>query len=162
LLEVRPMSIDKLQGLRSKYNTVDEWLSGDIREDVVEAIRQGAEKVPDWLIVAVSSEGTVRNGAGDTIKMMLQTILRGEYTAPEISIFHYKLDELEEIKNPDYWVKAQPNLGKTVSYSTYHKAVERAEKSPSQRNDILAKRFGIPMTSVHSLFCFHSLTENSE
>jgi phage terminase large subunit-like protein len=151
LLEVRPMSIDKLQGLRSKYNTVDEWLSGDIREDVVEAIRQGAEKVPDWLIVAVSSEGTVRNGAGDTIKMMLQTILRGEYTAPEISIFHYKLDELEEIKNPDYWVKAQPNLGKTVSYSTYHKAVERAEKSPSQRNDILAKRFGIPM-SGHTYF----------
>jgi hypothetical protein len=151
LLEVRPMSIDKLQGLRSKYNTVDEWLSGDIREDVVEAIRQGAEKVPDWLIVAVSSEGTVRNGAGDTIKMMLQTILRGEYTAPEISIFHYKLDELEEIKNPDLWVKAQPNLGKTVAYSTYHKAVERAEKSPSQRNDILAKRFGIPM-SGHTYF----------
>jgi|SRR4249920_80810 phage terminase large subunit-like protein len=154
LLEVRPMSIDKLQGLRSKYNTVDEWLSGDIREDVVEAIRQGAEKVPDWLIVAVSSEGTVRNGAGDTIKMTLQEILRGEYIAPEISIWHYKLDELEEIKNPDMWVKAQPNLGKTVSYSTYHKAVERAEKSPSQRNDILAKRFGIPMAGFTYFFTY--------
>ena len=154
LLEVRPMSIDKLQGLRSKYNTVDEWLSGDIREDVVEAIRQGAEKVPDWLIVAVSSEGTVRNGAGDNIKMTLQEILRGDYIAPEISIWHYKLDELEEVKNPDTWVKAQPNLGKTVSYSTYHKAVERAEKSPSQRNDILAKRFGIPMAGFTYFFTY--------
>jgi phage terminase large subunit-like protein len=154
LLEVRPMSIDKLQGLRSKYNTVDEWLSGDIREDVVEAIRQGAEKVPDWLIVAVSSEGTVRNGAGDNIKLTLQEILKGDYIAPEISIWHYKLDELEEIKNPDLWVKAQPNLGKTVSFSTYHKAVERAEKSPSQRNDILAKRFGIPMAGFTYFFTY--------
>jgi len=151
LLEVRPMSIDKLQGLRSKYNTVDEWLSGDIREDVVEAIEQGASKVDDWLIVAVSSEGTVRNGAGDTIKMMLQDILRGEYVAPEVSIWHYKLDDVEEVKNPDMWLKAQPNLGKTVSYSTYHKAVERAEKAPSQQNDILAKRFGIPRAG-HTYF----------
>lgn len=151
LLEVRPMSIDKLQGLRSKYNTVDEWLSGDIREDVVEAIEQGASKVDDWLIVAVSSEGTVRNGAGDTIKMMLQDILRGEYVAPEVSIWHYKLDDQEEVKNPDMWIKAQPNIGKTVSYSTYHKAVERANKAPSQQNDILAKRFGIPR-SGHTYF----------
>ena len=154
LLEVRPMSIDKLQGLRSKYNTVDEWLSGDIREDVVEAIEQGASKVDDWLIVAVSSEGTVRNGAGDTIKMMLQDILRGEYVAPEVSIWHYKLDDLEEVKNPDMWIKAQPNLGKTVSYSTYHKAVERAEKAPSQQNDILAKRFGIPRAGFTYFFAY--------
>lgn len=154
LLEVRPMSIDKLQGLRSKYNTVDEWLSGDIREDVVEAIRQGAEKVHDWLIVAVSSEGTVRNGAGDTIKMQLQDILRGEYIAPEVSIWHYKLDDLEEIKNPDMWVKAQPNLGKTVAWSVYHKAVERAEKTPSQQNDIFAKRFGIPRSGFTYFFTY--------
>lgn len=154
LLEVRPMSIDKLQGLRSKYNTVDEWLSGDIREDVVEAIEQGASKVDDWLIVAVSSEGTVRNGAGDTIKMQLQDILRGEYVAPEVSIWHYKLDDLEEVKNPDMWLKAQPNLGKTVSYSTYHKAVERAEKAPATRNDILAKRFGIPMAGYTYFFAY--------
>lgn len=154
LLEVRPMSIDKLQGLRSKYNTVDEWLSGDIREDVVEAIEQGASKVDDWLIVAVSSEGTVRNGAGDTIKMMLQDILRGDYVAPEVSIWHYKLDDLEEVKNPDVWIKAQPNLGKTVSYSTYHKAVERAEKAPSQQNDILAKRFGIPRAGFTYFFAY--------
>ena len=154
LLEVRPMSIDKLQGLRSKYNTVDEWLSGDIREDVVEAIEQGASKVDDWLIVAVSSEGTVRNGAGDTIKMMLQDILRGEYVAPDVSIWHYKLDDLEEVKNPDMWIKAQPNLGKTVSYSTYHKAVERAEKAPSQQNDILAKRFGIPRAGFTYFFAY--------
>lgn len=154
LLEVRPMSIDKLQGLRSKYNTVDEWLSGDIREDVVEAIEQGASKVDDWLIVAVSSEGTVRNGAGDTIKLQLQDILRGEYVAPEVSIWHYKLDDLEEVKNPDMWLKAQPNLGKTVSWSTYHKAVERAEKAPSTRNDILAKRFGIPMAGYTYFFTY--------
>lgn len=154
LLEVRPMSIDKLQGLRSKYNTVDEWLSGDIREDVVEAIEQGASKVDDWLIVAVSSEGTVRNGAGDTIKMMLQDILRGDYVAPEVSIWHYKLDDLEEVKNPDMWIKAQPNIGKTVSYSTYHKAVERANKAPSQQNDILAKRFGIPRAGFTYFFTY--------
>jgi phage terminase large subunit-like protein len=154
LLEVRPMSVDKLQGLRSKYNTVDEWLSGDIREDVIEAIEQGASKEADWLIVAVSSEGTVRNGAGDTIKMQLADILRGEYIAPEVSIWHYKLDTLEEIKNPDMWLKAQPNLGKTVSYSTYHKAVERAEKAPSLRNEILAKRFGIPMAGYTYFFTY--------
>lgn len=154
LLEVRPMSIDKLQGLRSKYNTVDEWLSGDIREDVIEAIEQGASKVDDWLIVAVSSEGTVRNGAGDTIKLMLQDILRGEYVDPSVSIWHYKLDELEEVKNPDMWLKAQPNLGKTVSFSTYHKAVERAEKAPATRNDILAKRFGIPMAGYTYFFTY--------
>lgn len=154
LLEVRPMAIDKLQGLRSKYNTVDEWLSGDIREDVVEAIEQGASKVDDWLIVAVSSEGTVRNGAGDTIKMMLQDILRGDYVAPEVSIWHYKLDDLEEVKNPDMWIKAQPNIGKTVSFSTYHKAVERAEKAPSQQNDILAKRFGIPRAGFTYFFTY--------
>lgn len=161
LLEVRPMSIDKLQGLRSKYNTVDEWLSGDIREDVVEAIEQGASKINDWLIVAVSSEGTVRNGAGDTIKMMLQDILRGDYVAPEVSIWHYKLDDLEEVKNPELWIKAQPNLGKTVSYSTYHKAVERAEKSPSQRNDILAKRFGIPMAGFTYFFTYEETLPQS-
>lgn len=154
LLEVRPMSIDKLQGLRSKYNTVDEWLSGDIREDVIEAIEQGASKVDDWLIVAVSSEGTVRNGAGDTIKLMLQDILRGEYVDPSVSIWHYKLDELDEVKNPDMWLKAQPNLGKTVSFSTYHKAVERAEKAPATRNDILAKRFGIPMAGYTYFFTY--------
>ncbi len=154
LLEVRPMSIDKLQGLRSKYNTVDEWLSGDIREDVVEAIEQGASKVDDWLIVAVSSEGTVRNGAGDTIKMMLQDILRGEYVAPDVSIWHYKLDELEEVNNPEMWIKAQPNIGKTVSYSTYHKAVERMSKAPSQQNDILAKRFGIPRAGFTYFFTY--------
>jgi phage terminase large subunit-like protein len=161
LLEVRPMSIDKLQGLRSKYNTVDEWLSGDIREDVVEAIEQGASKVEDWLIVAVSSEGTVRNGAGDTIKMMLQDILRGDYVAPEVSIWHYKLDDLEEVKNPDMWIKAQPNLGKTVSYSTYHKAVERAEKAPSQQNDILAKRFGIPRAGFTYFFAYEETLPQS-
>jgi len=154
LLEVRPMSVDKLQGLRSKYNTVDEWLSSDIREDVIEAIEQGASKVKDWLIVAVSSEGTTRNGPGDTIKMMLQDILRGEYVAPEVSIWHYKLDELEEVKNPDMWIKAQPNIGKTVSYSTYSKAVERIEKVPSQQNDILAKRFGIPRAGLTYFFTY--------
>jgi len=155
LLEVRPMSIDKLQGLRSKYNTVDEWLSGDIREDVIEAIEQGASKVDDWLIVAVSSEGTVRNGPGDTIKMTLQDILKGDYVAPDVSIWHYKLDSLEEVKNPDMWLKAQPNLGKTVSYSTYHKAVERAEKAPSTRNEILAKRFGIPRAGLTYYFTYN-------
>lgn len=154
LLEVRPMSIDKLQGLRSKYNTVDEWLSGDIREDVVGAIEQGASKVDDYLIIAVSSEGTVRNGAGDTIKMMLQDILRGEYVAPHISIWHYKLDDIEEVKDPSKWQKAQPNIGKTVSYATYHKEVEKAEKAPANRNDILAKRFGIPMAGYTYFFAY--------
>ena len=151
LLEVRPMSINKLQGLRSKVNTVDEWLSGDLREDVIGAIEQGASKLSDYLIVAVSSEGTVRNGSGDTIKMELMDILKGDYVAPHVSIFHYKLDEIEEINDPSMWVKAQPNLGKTVTYETYHEEVERAEKAPANRNDILAKRFGIPMEG-HSYF----------
>lgn len=150
-IEIRPMSIDKLQGLRTKVNTVDEWLSGDIREDVVGAIEQGASKVPDWLIVAISSEGTVRNGAGDSIKMELQKILRGEYQRPDTSIWYYKLDDISEVGKPETWLKAQPNLGKTVSYQTYHLDVERAEKAPASKNDILAKRFGIP-TEGHTYF----------
>jgi len=154
LLEVRPMTIAKLQGLRTKTNTVDEWLSGDIREDVVGAIEQGASKVDDWLIVAISSEGTVRNGAGDTIKMELATILKGEYIAPHVSIWHYKLDELEEVADPSKWVKANPNIGKTVSYETYMLDVERAEKAPASRNDILAKRFGIPMEGYTYFFTY--------
>jgi phage terminase large subunit-like protein len=139
LLEIRPMTINKLQGLRPKVSTIDEWLSGDIREDVVGAIEQGASKMDDYLIVAISSEGTVRNGSGDTIKMELSSILRGEYQAPHISIWHYKLDEVEEISNPETWLKANPNLGKTVTYDVYHLDVERAEKAPASRNDILAK-----------------------
>lgn len=154
LLEVRPMSINKLQSLRTKINTVDEWLSGDIREDVIGAIEQGASKVDDYLIIAISSEGTVRAGAGDTIKMELHSILRGEYTAPHISIWHYKLDELEEVNDPAMWLKANPNLGKTVSYETYHLDVERAEKAPAARNDILAKRFGIPMEGYTYFFTY--------
>lgn len=154
LLEVRPMSLSKLQGLRSKINTVDEWLSGDIREDVIGAIEQGASKQEDWLIIAVSSEGTVRNGAGDTIKMELADILKGEYSAPHISIWHYKLDELDEVNNPEMWLKANPNLGKTVSYQTYHLDVERAEKAPATRNDILAKRFGIPLEGFTYFFTY--------
>ena len=154
LLEVRPMTIVKLQGLRTKTNTVDEWLSGDIREDVVGAIEQGASKIDDWLIVAISSEGTVRNGAGDTIKMELAAILKGEYIAPHISIWHYKLDELEEVADPSKWVKANPNIGKTVSYETYMLDVERAEKAPASRNDILAKRFGIPMEGYTYFFTY--------
>lgn len=154
LLEVRPMSIDKLQGLRAKFATVDEWLSGDIREDVIGAIEQGSSKHPDYVIVAVSSEGTVRNGSGDTVKMELAKILRGEYNAPHISIWHYKLDELEEVANPAMWPKAQPNIGKTVSYETYHLDVERAEKAPAARNDILAKRFGIPMEGYTYFFTY--------
>jgi phage terminase large subunit-like protein len=154
LLEIRPMAINKLQGLRTKCNTVDEWLSGDLREDVIGAIEQGASKVPDYLIVAVSSEGTVRNGSGDTIKMELASILRGEYDAPHISIWHYKLDELEEVGNPEMWVKAQPNIGITVSYETYQLDVERAEKAPAARNDILAKRFGIPMEGYTYFFTY--------
>lgn len=145
LLEIRPMRIDKLQGLQLKVATVDEWLSGDIREDVIGAIEQGASKVDDYLIVAISSEGTVRNGAGDTIKMELQDILKGEYINPHVSIWWYKLDSVEEVSNPDMWLKANPNLGKTVSYETYQLDVERAEKAPAARNDILAKRFGLPM-----------------
>ena len=154
LLEVRPMSITKLQGLRPKVTTVDEWLSGDIREDVIGAIEQGASKLDDYLIVAVSSEGTVRNGSGDTIKMELADILKGEYTAPHVSIWHYKLDELEEVGQPEMWLKANPNLGKTVTYETYHLDVERAEKAPASRNDILAKRFGIPMEGYTYFFTY--------
>lgn len=152
LLEIRPMSIDKLQGLRNKISTVDEWLSGDIREDVVGALEQGATKLDDYLIVAVSSEGTVRNGSGDTIKMELMSILKGEYVNPHVSIWHYKLDDISEVGRPEMWIKANPNLGKTVSYETYQLEVERAEHNPSARNDILAKRFGIPMEGYTYFF----------
>ena len=154
LLEVRPMAINKLQGLRPKISTIDEWLSGDLREDVVGAIEQGASKLEDYLIVAVSSEGTVRAGSGDTIKMELADILKGEYYAPHISIWHYKLDEIEEVADPAMWVKANPNLGATVSYETYQLDVERAEKAPASRNDILAKRFGIPMEGYTYFFTY--------
>jgi phage terminase large subunit-like protein len=154
LLEVRPMAINKLQGLRPKISTVDEWLSGDVREDVIGAIEQGASKLDDYLIVAISSEGTVRNGSGDTVKMELATILRGEYFAPHISIWHYKLDTVEEVADPATWQKANPNIGKTVSYETYHLDVERAEKAPATRNDILAKRFGIPMEGFTFFFTY--------
>lgn len=154
LLEIRPMSINKLQGLRPKVSTVDEWLSGDVREDVVGAIEQGASKLDDFLIIAISSEGTVRNGSGDTIKMELMEILKGEYYAPHISIWHYKLDELDEVNDPRMWVKANPNLGKTVTYDTYQLDVERAEKAPAARNDILAKRFGIPMEGYTYFFTY--------
>lgn len=154
LLEVRPMAIHKLQGLRSKIATVDEWLSGDLREDVIGAIEQGSSKLEDYLIVAISSEGTVRAGSGDTIKMELADILKGEYLAPHISIWHYKLDEIEEVADPAMWVKANPNLGATVSYETYQLDVERAEKAPASRNDILAKRFGIPMEGYTYFFTY--------
>jgi phage terminase large subunit-like protein len=154
MLEIRPMAINKLQGLRPKLSTVDEWLSGDIREDVVGAIEQGASKLDDYLILAISSEGTVRNGSGDTIKMELASILRGEYLAPHVSIWHYKLDELEEVSDPATWVKANPNLGLTVTYDVYHLDVERAEKAPAARNDILAKRFGIPMEGYTYFFTY--------
>lgn len=154
MLEIRPMSINKLQGLRPKYSTVDEWLSGDIREDVIGAIEQGASKEDNWIIVAISSEGTVRNGAGDNIKLELSRILKGEYLAPHISIWHYKLDELDEVNDPAMWLKANPNLGQTVSYETYHRDVERAEKAPASRNDILAKRFGIPMEGYTYFFTY--------
>ncbi|QAU06723.1 terminase large subunit [Gordonia phage Chikenjars] len=154
ILEVRPMAITKLQGLRPKVSTVDEWLSGDIREDVIGAIEQGASKLDDYLIVAVSSEGTIRNGSGDTIKMELADILKGEYSAPHVSIWHYKLDSIEEVAEPEMWLKANPNLGKTVTYETYHLDVERAEKAPASRNDILAKRFGIPMEGYTYFFTY--------
>ena len=154
LLEVRPMSIDKLQGLNSKINTVDEWLSGDVREDVIGALEQGASKNDDYLIVAISSEGTVRNGSGDTIKMELMDILKGEYINPHVSIWWYKVDSIEEVGEPDMWVKANPNLGKTVSYETYQLDVERAEKAPATRNDILAKRFGLPMEGYTYYFSY--------
>ena len=154
LLEIRPMSIDKLQGLRAKVATVDEWLSGDIREDVIGAIEQGASKNDDYLIVAISSEGTVRNGSGDTIKMELMDVLKGEYVNPHVSIWYYKLDSVDEVANPEMWIKANPNLGKTVSYETYQLDVERAEKAPAARNDILAKRFGIPMEGYTYFFTY--------
>jgi len=154
LLEVRPMSIVKLQGLRPKISTIDEWLSGDVREDVVAAVEQGASKLDDYLIVAISSEGTVRNGIGDTMKMELADILKNEYLAPHVSIWHYKLDDLEEVNDPSTWLKANPNIGKTVSYDTYHLDVERAEKAPASRNDILAKRFGIPMEGYTYFFTY--------
>ena len=154
LLEIRPMSIDKLQGLRAKIATVDEWLSGDIREDVIGAIEQGASKNDDYLIVAISSEGTVRNGSGDTIKMELMDILNGEYINPHVSIWWYKLDNIDEVNNPDMWRTATPNLGTTVSYEVYQLDVERAEKAPAARNDILAKRFGIPMEGYTYYFTY--------
>jgi phage terminase large subunit-like protein len=153
-LEVRPMNIDKLQGMRPKVSTVDEWLSGDIREDVVGALEQGATKLDDWIIIAISSEGTVRNGSGDTIKMELAKILKGEYYNPHVSIWHYKLDNVEEVNDPRMWEKAQPNLGKTVSRETYHLDVERMEQAPASRNDILAKRFGIPMEGYTYFFTY--------
>lgn len=154
LIEVRPMSISKLQGLRCKYATVDEWLSGDIREDVIGAIEQGASKLDNYLIVATSSEGTVRNGSGDTIKMELLDILKGEYSNPHVSIWWYNLDSVQEVGDPAMWIKAQPNIGKTVSYETYQLDVERAEKAPATRNDILAKRFGIPMEGYTYFFTY--------
>ena len=153
-LEIRPMSIDKLQGLNSRINTVDEWLSGDVREDVIGALEQGASKNDDYLIVAISSEGTVRNGSGDTIKMELMDILKGDYVNPHVSIWWYKLDSIDEVSNPDMWLKANPNLGKTVTYETYQLDVERAEKNPAARNDILAKRFGIPMEGYTYYFTY--------
>ena len=154
LFEIRPMAINKLQGLRTKVATIDEWLSGDLREDVIGAVEQGASKLDDYLIVAISSEGTVRAGSGDTIKMELADILKGEYTAPHVSIWHYKLDEIEEVADPSTWLKANPNLGQTVTYETYQLDVERAEKAPASRNDILAKRFGIPMEGYTYFFTY--------
>ena len=154
LLEIRPMTIDKLQGLNSRINSVDEWLSGDVREDVIGALEQGASKNDDYLIVAVSSEGTVRNGSGDTIKMELMDILKGEYENDHVSIWWYKLDEIEEVNDPAMWLKANPNLGKTVTYETYQLDVDRAENAPAARNDILAKRFGIPMEGYTYFFTY--------
>lgn len=154
LLEIRPMSIDKLQGLNSRINTVDEWLSGDVREDVIGALEQGASKNDDYLIVAISSEGTVRNGSGDTIKMELSKILRGEYINPHVSIWWYKLDDIEEVANPELWLKANPNIGKTVTPEVYQLDVDRAEQNPSAKNDILAKRFGIPLEGYTYYFTY--------
>lgn len=162
LLEIRPMSINKLQGARSKVNTVDEWLSGDIREDVIGALEQGASKLDDYLILATSSEGTVRNGAGDTIKMELMKILKGEYINPHVSIFYYRLDDISEVADPSKWIKAQPNIGITVTYETYQLDVERAEKSPASRNDILAKRFGIPMEGYTYFFRYEEIQVHSK
>ena len=154
LLEIRPMSIDKLQGLNSRINTVDEWLSGDVREDVIGALEQGASKNDDYLIVAISSEGTVRNGSGDTIKMELSKILRGEYINPHVSIWWYKLDDIEEVSNPELWLKANPNIGKTVTPEVYQLDVDRAEQNPAAKNDILAKRFGIPLEGYTYYFTY--------
>ena len=154
LLEICPMTVDRFQGRRDRIVTIDEWLSGDVREDVVGAAEQGASKNSDYLIIAMSSEGTVRNGSGDTIKMELMDILKGDYINPHVSIFWYKLDSIDEVRNPNMWVKANPNIGKTVSYETYHLDVERAEKNPSARNDILAKRFGIPMEGYTYFFTY--------
>lgn len=154
LVEIRPMSIDKLQGLRPFFSSVDEWLSGDIREDVVGAIEQGASKLDDYAIVAISSEGTVRNSSGDTIKLELMDILKGDYINPHVSIFYYKLDDIKEVNDPEMWIKANPNIGKTVSYETYQLDVERAENAPASRNDILAKRFGIPMEGYTYFFTY--------
>ena len=154
LLEIRPMSIDKLQGLNSRINTVDEWLSGDVREDVIGALEQGASKNDDYLIVAISSEGTVRNGSGDTIKMELSKILKNEYRNPHVSIWWYKLDNIDEVNRPEMWLKANPNLGKTVTYETYQQDVDRAEQAPAVRNDILAKRFGIPLEGYTYYFTY--------
>ena len=154
ILEVKPMSIDKLQGLRVKVSSLDEWLSCDIREDVIGAIEQGASKVDDYIIIATSSEGTVRNGPGDTIKLELMKILKGEYINPHVSIFYYKLDDISEVSNPAMWPKCNPNIGKTVTYETYQLDVERAEKAPASRNDILAKRFGIPCEGFTYFFTY--------
>jgi phage terminase large subunit-like protein len=162
LLEVRPMSIDKLQGLRCKIATIDEWLSGDIREDVIGCIEQGASKNDDYLIVATSSEGTVRNGPGDTIKMELMSLLKGEYVNPHVSIWYYKLDDAKEVNDPAMWIKANPNLGKTVTYETYQLDVERAEKNPATRNDILAKRFNIPMEGYTYFFTYEETIPHSK
>ena len=161
LLEIRAMTVDKLQGLNSVVNTVDEWLSGDVREDVIGALEQGASKNDDYLIVAISSEGTVRNGPGDTIKMELSSILKGDYRNPHVSIFWYKLDSIDEVSNPEMWVKANPNLGKTVQYETYQLDVERMEKAPATRNDILAKRFGIPMEGYTYYFTYDEIQPQS-
>lgn len=162
IVEIRPMSVDKLQGLNSRINTVDEWLSGDVREDVIGALEQGASKNDDYLIVAVSSEGTVRNGPGDTIKMELMDILKGEYINPHVSIWWYKLDNIDEVGKPEMWMKANPNIGKTVTYETYQLDVERAEKAPSTRNDILAKRFGIPMEGYTYFFTYEETLKHKK
>ena len=162
LLEIRPMTIDKLQGLNSRINTVDEWLSGDVREDVIGALEQGASKNDDYLIVAVSSEGTVRNGPGDTIKMELMDILKGDYINPHVSIWWYRLDNLDEVAEPDKWMKANPNIGKTVTYETYQLDVDRAEKAPATRNDILAKRFGIPMEGYTYFFTYEETLKHKK
>lgn len=162
LIEVRPMSINKLQGGRNKVNTVDEWLSGEVKEDVIGAIEQGASKIPDYFILATSSEGTARNGVGDTIKMELNDILRGDYFNPHVSIWYYKLDSLDEVGKPDMWLKANPNLGSTVSYDTYQRDVDRAESQPATRSDILAKRFGIPVEGLTYYFAYEDTIPHSK